>query len=68
MSDDITIRQALITADFTRSVYSESCQFKDEIDTYPIDDYVRGTKLLFNAGLSHVELTSPVSSVRDAER
>eukprot|EP01038_Epipyxis_sp_PR26KG_P015081 gene15081-20291_t len=60
VKDDIKIRQALITADFTRSIYSENCQFQDEIDIYPIDKYVTGTKALFNEKLSHVDLTSDV--------
>ena len=65
VADDINSRQALITADFTRSIYSESCRFQDEIDVYPIDDYVRGTKLLFNPALSHVDLIGPVTTVSD---
>ena len=60
VGDDITLRQALVTADFTRSIYSEDCQFQDEIDTYPIDKYIQGTKALFNAGKSHVDLDGPV--------
>lgn len=47
-------------ADFTRDIYSEQCRFQDEIDTYAIDDYVRGTKALFNPQQSHVDLTSDV--------
>ena len=66
VADDIKFRQALITADFTRSLYSESCRFQDEIDVYPIDDYVRGTKLLFNPALSHVDLIGPVTTVSDS--
>jgi hypothetical protein len=58
---DITERQALITADFTRSLYSEDATFKDEIDTYPLDKYIKGTKALFVAKKSHVDLTSPVT-------
>lgn len=53
--------QALITADFTRSLYSEDCKFQDEIDTYPIDQYIKGTKALFDPSASHVDLTSGVS-------
>lgn len=60
VSDDITIRQALITADFTREIYSDTSTFKDEIDVYPIDKYIQGTKALFVADKSHVDLTSPV--------
>jgi hypothetical protein len=59
---DITERQALITADFTRAIYSEKASFQDEIDTYPIDKYVQGTKALFNAGKSHVDLVGPVEA------
>lgn len=57
---DITERQALITADFSRDVYSEQATFKDEIDTYPIDKYVQGTKALFDASKSHVDLVGEV--------
>lgn len=57
---DITERQALNSADFTRAIYDESCRFQDEIDIYPIDQYVKGTKALFNPRKSHVDLTSPV--------
>lgn len=60
VEDDITIRQALITADFSRNIYSESATFKDEIDTYPIEKYIMGTKALFVPEKSHVDLTSPV--------
>jgi hypothetical protein len=56
VAKDITERQALVTADFTRAIYSENCEFQDEIDTYKIDEYVRGTKALFNDKLSHVDL------------
>jgi hypothetical protein len=62
VSSDITERQALITADFTRDIYSEKCTFQDEIDTYPIDKYVSGTKALFNKDKSHVELVGDVTS------
>ena len=34
--DDIEVRQALVTADFTRGIYSETAQFQDEIDVYKI--------------------------------
>lgn len=65
VGEDITIRQALVTADFTRSIYSEECRFQDEIDTYPIDKYIQGTKALFNAPKSHVDLTGPVITKGD---
>ena len=59
---DITERQALITADFTRLIYSEKATFQDEIDIYPIDKYVTGTKALFNAANSHVDLVGTVTA------
>lgn len=55
---DISERQALVTADFTRAIYSEDCTFQDEIDTYKINEYVKGTKALFDSSNSHVELAS----------
>ena len=63
---DITDRQALITADFTRDIYSEKCSFQDEIDTYPIDKYVSGTKALFNKDKSHVDLVGDVVATSDS--
>jgi hypothetical protein len=60
VGEDISVRQALVTADFSRNIYSETCKFQDEIDIYPIDKYVSGTKALFNAPKSHVELDGPV--------
>jgi hypothetical protein len=65
VADDITVRQALVTADFTRSIYSEACTFTDEVDTYKIDQYVSGTKALFNAQRSHVDLVGSVSASSD---
>jgi len=61
VAEDVSKRQALATADFTRAIYSETANFIDEIDTYPIDKYVSGTKALFNAEQSHVELIGDVT-------
>ena len=66
VADDITLRQALITADFSRDLYSESATFKDEIDTYRIDQYIKGTKALFNPKKSHVDLVGDVSVIPDS--
>ena len=60
IANDITSNQALATADFDRSIYSEDCTFQDEIDTYSIDNYVKGTKALFNKERSKVELVGEV--------
>lgn len=68
IASDITDKQALATADFTRSIYSEECTFTDEIDTYEIDEYVKGTKALFDSKKSIVELAStPVLTDNIAE-
>lgn len=61
VADDITLRQALVTADFSREIYDEKCKFQDEIDTYALPDYVKGTKALFVADKSHVDLDGPVN-------
>lgn len=65
VSDDISKRQALITADFSPSIYDNNCKFQDEIDTYQYDQYVKGTKALFNAAKSHVDLVGPVVATDD---
>ena len=61
VADDIVVRQALITADFSQELYSPNCVFQDEIDKYKYNDYVTGTKRLFNAKKSHVDLVGDVS-------
>ena len=58
---DVVDRQFLATADFTRSLYDESATFTDEIDTYTLDKFIKGTKKLFVADRSAVTLTSPVT-------
>lgn len=66
VADDITIRQALITANFNRDIYSEDAKFQDEIDTYEINQYIKGTKALFNAEKSHVDLVGNVDADENA--
>lgn len=68
VADDLTIRQALNTADFTRSIYSENCRFQDEIDVYPINEYVKGTKALFDASASHTDLVDSVFISSDPDK
>ena len=58
---DIVDRQFLATADFTRSLYDEKATFTDEIDSYTLEKFVSGTKKLFDASKSRVDLTSPVT-------
>lgn len=47
ITNDINERQFLVTGEITRSVYDESATFTDEIDTYTIDKWIKGTKALF---------------------
>ena len=65
VADDINIRQALVTADFTPSIYNKNCKFQDPIDVYNYDAYVKGTKQLFNADKSHVDLVDDVIATDD---
>lgn len=65
VAEDITKRQALITADFSPSIYDPNCKFQDEIDTYEYNQYVKGTKALFNAAKSHVDLVGPVKATEN---
>jgi hypothetical protein len=57
---DVVERQFLVSADITRAIYDETATFTDEIDTYTMDKWVKGTKLLFVAEGSHVDLVGDV--------
>jgi len=63
---DIIDRQFLVSAVVTRSIYTDDCTFTDEIDTYPIDKWVKGTQALFVASGSHIDLVGDVK-VTDTE-
>eukprot|EP00667_Euglena_gracilis_P017569 EG_transcript_18517 len=60
--EDVVRRQFLATADLTRSIYSDSATFQDEIDTYPINQWVRGTQQLFVGEGSTVRLVGDVQA------
>ena len=53
---DLVDKQFLCTADLTRSIYDESATFTDEIDTYAIDAFIKGTSKLFVKDGSKVDL------------
>jgi len=60
---DVSERAFMVSADLTRSVYDEKCTFTDEIDTYQIDKFIKGTKALFlGPPSSRLSLTSPVTA------
>ena len=57
---DLKQNQFLVTGKLTRSIYAETCTFKDEIDTYSLDKWITGTSALFDARKSYVELIGDV--------
>ena len=63
---DLVENQFLATANFDRTLYDEACTFQDEIDTYELDKFIKGTSKLFVADRSHVDLTSPVTATSDS--
>ena len=63
---DLEEKQFLVTGALTRSIYDESCIFQDEIDTYELDKFIKGTSKLFVADRSHVDLTSPVTATSES--
>lgn len=64
---DVQENQFMVRADLTRSVYDESATFIDEIDTYQMDAWIRGTKRLFVADKSQVEIVPDTLQVTDQE-
>ena len=57
---DIVERSFLVSANLSREVYDESSTFTDEIDTYTIDKWIKGTQKLFVAEKSRVDLVGDV--------
>jgi len=60
IKNDILKRQFLVTGDLTRSVYKPTATFTDEIDTYGMDQWIKGTQRLFVGGKSDVRLVGDV--------
>ena len=58
---DLVERQFLATADFTREVYDEAALFTDEIDTYTLPKFIKGTSALFVKERSVVRLVGAVT-------
>ncbi|KAG7337778.1 hypothetical protein IV203_017792 [Nitzschia inconspicua] len=56
ITSDVVDRQFLVTGRLTRELYDESATFTDEIDTYQLDQWMKGTQKLFVANKSHVDL------------
>lgn len=62
VKEDLVDRQFLATAAFTRAIYDESATFTDEIDTYTLPNFVKGTSKLFDAERSSVRLVGEVEA------
>lgn len=67
ITEDVTTRQFLASADLTREIYDESAMFTDEIDTYTLPKWIKGTKQLFVAPKSKVTLMPDTLKVTDEE-
>lgn len=65
ITKDVVDNQFLVSADITREVYDESANFIDEIDTYPMQKWITGTKRLFVAEKSRVSLVGDVNVSKD---
>ena len=65
---DVDERQFLVTGQLSREIYDERCTFTDEIDTYTLDKWIKGTSALFVASLSHVDLVGDVEATETLVR
>ena len=65
IKSDVVDKQFLVSADLTREVYDEFANFIDEIDTYPMQKWIVGTKRLFVAEKSQVNLVGDVDVSKD---
>lgn len=65
---DVVAHQFLMNGRLTRSIFDEGATFQDEIDTYTLDKWIKGTSRLFNARNSHVELVGEVRATEEEVR
>jgi hypothetical protein len=56
VKSDLLERQFLVTGNITQSIYLPTATFTDEIDTYTMDQWMKGTQQLFVGDQSHVRL------------
>ena len=59
---DVDERQFLVTGQLSREIYDEKCTFTEEIDTYTLDKWIKGTAALFVGEQSHVDLVGAVEA------
>jgi hypothetical protein len=57
---DMVDRQFLVTGNLTPSIYKKTATFTDEIDTYQMDQWMKGTQKLFVGEKSDVRLVGDV--------
>ena len=57
---DLLEKQFLVTGDLTRSIYKPTATFTDEIDTYGMEQWMKGTQKLFVGIKSDVRLVGDV--------
>jgi hypothetical protein len=60
VKSDLVDRQFLVTGDLTRSIYTKTATFTDEIDTYEMDKWIKGIQKLFVSESSEVRLVGDV--------
>lgn len=65
VQSDILERQFLATGNITKSIYDPRATFTDEIDTYALEQWVKGTQRLFVGQESSVRLVGPVNVSRE---
>jgi hypothetical protein len=60
VKSDLVDRQFLVTGNLTPSIYKKTATFTDEIDTYEMDKWMKGTQKLFVGEKSDVRLVGDV--------
>lgn len=60
VKSDLLDKQFLVTGNLTSKIYRPSSTFTDEIDTYSMDQWMKGTQKLFVGEKSSVRLTGDV--------
>jgi len=65
VKSDILLRQFLVTGNLTRNIYKPTATFTDEIDTYQMDQWIKGTQRLFVGEKSNVRLVGDVEVSRE---
>lgn len=53
---DIVDKRFMVTGELSEDLYSDSAKFQDEIDTYDLKNFVKGTNLLFDGKRSEFKL------------